>query len=92
MRNKRLSAILVGTGLVVTALFAYAGVPTNGFVTCDDEKYIVGNRQVRAGLTPAGIQYAWTTFDCSNWHPVTWLSLELAVELTRVDATLASTP
>jgi len=32
---------------------------------------------VQAGLTPDGVAWAFTTFEAANWHPLTWISLEL---------------
>ena len=40
----------------------------------DDDDYVVNNRIVQNGLTPAGIHWAFTTFHADNWHPLTWLS------------------
>jgi hypothetical protein len=47
------------------------------FVNLDDDVYVTHNAMVRAGLSPTGFEYAWTTFDTGNWIPLTWLSLEL---------------
>lgn len=77
MASRGISTPLVVACVVAAVFFAYAGVLSSDFVSYDDEKYVVDNQSVRGGLTPAGIRYAWTTIDCSNWHPVTWMSLEL---------------
>ena len=65
------------TGTVV----CYWGVLSNGFVCYDDPPYVYKNRIVLAGLSWAGWKYAWTSLECSNWHPLTWLSLELDASL-----------
>jgi hypothetical protein len=65
-------ALLALLGLLTVA--AFAPVVDNGFVNYDDDRYVYANPQVRAGLSPAGLRWALTTFEQANWHPVTWLS------------------
>lgn len=63
--------------LALLTVAAYAGVVRCGFVNLDDPLYVSQNPIVEKGLTLAGVKYAWTTFDSGNYHPLTWLSLEL---------------
>src|ERR1700733_11409478 len=69
--------------LVLTAivLAAYNPVAHNSFVNYDDEGYILQNQHVRAGLTWDTVQWAFTTYDQANWHPLTWLSHALDCQL-----------
>jgi tetratricopeptide (TPR) repeat protein len=67
--------------LVVAVLAAYNPVTRNGFVNFDDDGYITSNPHVRAGVTPATVRWAFTTYEQANWHPLTWLSLALDCEL-----------
>jgi tetratricopeptide (TPR) repeat protein len=63
--------------LLIAAIgLAYAPVRNNGFVF-DDGDYIVHNPHVQAGLNGSSIAWAFTTSRSSNWHPLTWLSLQL---------------
>lgn len=64
-------------GLVSATLLAYAPVLDCSFVDLDDIPYVVGNTHVAEGLTGPNIRWAFTTFECANWHPLTWLSLLL---------------
>jgi tetratricopeptide (TPR) repeat protein len=48
-----------------------------GFVNIDDPFCIKNVPEVTAGLTPNGFAWAFTTFRLGNWHPLTWLSLQL---------------
>jgi tetratricopeptide (TPR) repeat protein len=50
-------------------------------VDYDDAQYFSSNPQVQAGLTWDGVAWAFQTGQTSNWHPLTWLSLMLDVEL-----------
>jgi hypothetical protein len=75
-RNLQLAACL----LAATALL-FIRVVNYGFVNLDDRIYVIENPEMQAGLTFDSIRWALTTFDCSNWHPLTWLSLQLDYEL-----------
>ena len=59
---------------VTAAVFCPA--VTYRFVNFDDNVYGPANREVAAGLSPAGARWAFTTFYAANWHPLTWLSLQ----------------
>jgi tetratricopeptide (TPR) repeat protein len=47
----------------------------------DDDAYVTDNPHVRTGLTLANMRWAFTSFEQSNWHPVTWLSHMLDCQL-----------
>ena len=67
--------------LVAVTLAAYWPVTRCGFVNYDDPDYFFSNRHVLAGLSSSNLVWAFTTGFCANWHPLTWLSLMLDVEL-----------
>lgn len=71
-----LTACICGV-LIGLTLLVYYPVIFCDFVTYDDPIYVSENQRVLEGLSSKGWTYAWTTFDCGNWHPLTWLSLEL---------------
>jgi Flp pilus assembly protein TadD len=60
--------------LVVVTAFCYRGVRSNDFVSLDDNDYVVQNRDVQQGVTAQSIEWAFTAFHSSNWHPLTWIS------------------
>jgi protein O-mannosyl-transferase len=72
--------------LVVLTLAAYSGVRHLQFVPFDDQGYVYENPHVRAGLTMDGLRWALTTGEQANWHPLTWLSHMLDVQLFGLDA------
>ncbi len=72
-------------GVVILACAAFAGAPGNDFVNFDDDRYVTANEAVQGGLTGAGLRFAFTSFHASNWHPLTWLSHMLDVELFELD-------
>src|SRR5689334_5845558 len=67
----------VTVALTVLTLRVYAPTFQYPFVIYDDPVYVSENPHVRSGLTLDGVRWAFTTFDCGNWHPLTWLSLQL---------------
>ena len=73
--------VLICLFLVLCTLFIYFQVGTFEFDNYDTAKYVYNNNQVKAGLTAKGLKWAITTFYFSNWHPLTWLSHMLDVQL-----------
>jgi hypothetical protein len=67
--------------LIVAILIVYWQVQGFGFINFDDPSYITQNRYVKNGLTYRGISWAFTEFHSGNWHPVTWMSHMLDVQL-----------
>ena len=82
MRGFR-TEIFVALVLVVVTLAVYSRVLDYGFVDFDDSKYVADNSYVRTGLSAENFRWAWTTLHASNWHPLTWLSLQFDAELFR---------
>ena len=72
--------------LVVLTIAAFTGVLSNGFVQYDDGPYVMENEHVRSGLNAESIEWAFTSAYSANWHPVTWLSHMLDVQLYGLDA------
>jgi tetratricopeptide (TPR) repeat protein len=60
--------------LVVATLGLYNPVSGFPFLTFDDQRYVTENWHVQAGLRWETVQWAFTTYDAANWHPLTWLS------------------
>lgn len=78
-------AALVSGLLVLAVALAFSGVRHNGFVNYDDPCYIVDNAHVRAGLDASSLGWAFTSWECGNWHPATWIVHMLDVELLGLD-------
>ena len=72
--------------LVLVAFVVYAPVGKFKFQNYDTAKYVYANPYVKQGLTIDGIRWAFTTTYHSNWHPLTWLSHMLDVELYGLEA------
>jgi Tfp pilus assembly protein PilF len=73
--------------LALAILAIYSPVRNYGFVNYDDPAYFSANLHVLGGLSWANIQWAFTTNEQANWHPLTWLSLMLDAQLFGKGAT-----
>jgi Flp pilus assembly protein TadD len=71
----------VALGLSGLTAFVYWPALDNDYVNYDDNVYAGRATGVREGLTWQNFARAWTTTEASNWHPLTWLSLQLDAEL-----------
>jgi tetratricopeptide (TPR) repeat protein len=67
--------------LVVFTLVLYNPVSRYPFLTFDDQRYVTENWHVQAGLRSETVEWAFTTYDAANWHPLTWLSHALDWQL-----------
>ena len=72
--------------LAAAVLIVYGQVLHFDFVTYDDPDYVTANAHVQAGLTWAGIAWAFRTSFAGNWFPLTWLSHMLDVSLFGLDS------
>ena len=72
--------------LIAMTVMVFAPIWHYDFVSWDDPYYVTENANVRAGLTWQGASWALTTGDMFYWHPITWLSHMLDVELYGLNA------
>ncbi len=72
--------------LVLAVLGVYSQVLQFDFVTYDDPDYVTANPHVQAGLTWAGVAWAFRTSYAGNWFPLTWLSHMLDSTLFGLDS------
>lgn len=67
--------------LIIATLALYWPAVRCEFVKWDDDTYASENDHVTTGLRLSNFTWAWTTIDGANWHPLTWLSLQLDATL-----------
>jgi len=67
--------------LAAAAIMALWQVNQCDFINFDDPLYVTDNIHVKSGITLGSIRWAFTTGYASNWHPVTWMSHMLDVQL-----------
>jgi protein O-mannosyl-transferase len=82
--RRRLAAALLAAALIALSIAAYWPIRHHPFTNFDDPQYVAENQMVIAGLTSEGARWAFTTGHAGNWHPVTWLSHMLDVDLFGV--------
>ena len=64
----------IGFALVVVTLAVFWPAVHHDFLNFDDDLYVTDKPMVQQGLTFEGVLWAFSNFEASNWHPVTWLS------------------
>jgi protein O-mannosyl-transferase len=81
-RRTLLICVLLGAATLITFW------PQTGhqFITYDDSYYLTENAMVQQGLTWEGAAWAFRTGHAGNWHPLTWLSHMLDVQLFGLNA------
>jgi hypothetical protein len=80
--NNSLRPVLL---LLITAV-CFSPVLQGSFTHIDDNAYVFQNEHVRQGLSFENIIWALQSIEVSNWHPLTWLSYMLDVELFGISA------
>jgi len=78
-------AFAIGLLLILVTVALYHPVKHYSFVTFDDRDYVTRNFQIQSGLDWDTVQWAFTTFYASNWHPLTWLSHALDCQLFHLN-------
>ena len=76
---------LVMLFLVLLTSVVYFQVKDHDFINLDDADYVTGNPHVKAGLTLESVKWAFTSYYDYNWHPLTWLSHMLDVQLFKLN-------
>ena len=79
LRNKQV--LLIYLFLTLASIMAFWQVNRCDFISYDDPTYITENMHIRHGITIESIRWAFTTYYASNWHPLTWMSHMLDVQL-----------
>jgi Tfp pilus assembly protein PilF len=85
-RRERTATAWLSVGLVALTVAVFAPARHFSFVSWDDPLYLAENPVVRQGITPAGLAWALTSPGRFYWHPLTWLSHMLDVQVFGMDA------
>jgi tetratricopeptide (TPR) repeat protein len=70
--------------LAAVVFLTISPILNNGFIAYDDPAYVTQNPHVNTGLTWQNIVWAFSGAHASNWHPLTWVSLQLDGALYRL--------
>ena len=71
--------------LAVAAIAIYSPVHSHPFFNIDDSKYVIDNPHIKAGLTLNSAVWAFTHGYAGNWHPVTWVSHAIDIQMFGFD-------
>jgi len=77
----KIKLLLVYLFLTISTLVAFWQVNNCKFTSYDDDIYITENEHIKKGITIDGIRWAFTTGYAANWHPVTWISHMMDIQL-----------
>ena len=70
--------------LALAVACAFAQVVGFDFLNFDDPLYVTNNAMVREGLSWRSLRWAVTATEAANWHPLTWVSHMLDVQIWGV--------
>jgi protein O-mannosyl-transferase len=79
--SKKKQILLVYIFLAAATLVAFWQVHHCDFTNYDDDTYVTRNSHIQDGVTIKAIRWAFTTGYANFWHPMTWLSHMLDVQL-----------
>jgi protein O-mannosyl-transferase len=82
----RYRGIIVSLLLAAIVLTVYQPIADFDFIALDDNLYVLENRHLQEGITVKSLIWAMKTFEATNWHPLTWLSLMADYELFGLKA------
>ncbi|MFT3782924.1 MAG: tetratricopeptide repeat protein [Nibricoccus sp.] len=77
----RFQALVFCLFIVAAIFLVYGGIVEHPFHNFDDPIYVTNNYYVQHGLTLEGVEWAFRSLDGANWHPLTWLSHMLDIEV-----------
>jgi hypothetical protein len=79
LRNRQTA--LICFFLTLFPLIAFWPITQADFISLDDSKYVTHNFHIQHGISPDAIAWAFTTGYAANWHPLTWMSHMLDIQL-----------
>jgi tetratricopeptide (TPR) repeat protein len=85
---KRFQILAIAIGIVLVTMLLFSRGIWTPFFNFDDPIYVIQNTHVNKGLSIEGFKWAFLAgirpdppYDCGNWHPLTWLSLQADASL-----------
>src|SRR5579864_4196333 len=84
-QDSLLRSVVLSLVLAAVTVAVYAPVHGHPFADIDDGVYITQNTHIQDGLTPSTVFWAFTHGHAGNWHPLTWMSHALDLQLFGTD-------
>lgn len=73
--------VLFSVVLVVATLALYSPTHNYSYVNLDDAKYVTQNSHIADGLSTSAVFWAFTHGYAGNWHPLTWVSHAIDIQM-----------
>ena len=80
-----LRSVIAAMSLAIVTLAVYWPVRQDPFLNLDDPKYVTQNSHIADGVTPRSVVWAFTHGYANNWHPLTWISHAVDIQLFGFD-------
>ncbi|MCP4643219.1 MAG: hypothetical protein GY851_22420, partial [bacterium] len=77
--------VWISFGLILATFLVFAPTLANDFVNIDDGIYVTGNETVKSGLNATSIRKGLSP-NIGHWHPLTWWSYMLDVQVFGVSS------
>lgn len=84
-RDSVARTVILSLLLAVATIAIYSPVNSHPFSNIDDPKYVVDNPHIKDGLTLSTAVWALTHGYAANWHPLTWMSHAIDIQLFGFD-------
>jgi hypothetical protein len=84
-RDSVARTVILSLLLAIATIAIYAPVNSHPFSNIDDPKYVVDNPHIKDGLTLSTAVWALTHGYAANWHPLTWMSHAIDIQLFGFD-------
>jgi len=75
------SPLFLSLALAAVTFAVFCTVLRHQFLVYDDPEYVTDNPHVSHGLSLGAIRWAFVTGHMGNWHPMTWLSHTIDVQM-----------
>ncbi len=83
--SSRHKNLLLAILLAAVTVALYFPVHHHPFLNLDDNQYVTENTNIQEGLNWDTVRWAFTASYALNWHPLTWLSHALDVEMFALE-------
>jgi hypothetical protein len=84
-KDSVLRTVVLSLLLAVVTIAVYSPVNNHPFVNLDDPKYVTENPHIKDGLSLSVAVWAVTHGYAANWHPLTWMSHALDIQMFGFD-------
>ena len=85
LKDSPARTVLFGLILAAVTLALYSPTHNHPYINLDDAKYVTQNPHISDGLTPGAVLWSFTHGYAGNWHPLTWVSHAVDIQMFGFD-------